>query len=102
MLLNPKQNRYCNSSGYFYTVPGKTMRKVLGKEFEEEPFFKRVFLNMPHKTAIPVSRLKLPVSDLGSEQSYAAFSALLHHFVCPDRGLYLSDVSLVEQEHTKS
>ena len=57
MLLNPKQNRYCNSSGYFYTVPGKTMRKVLGKEFEEEPFFKRVFLNMPHKAAILASLL---------------------------------------------
>ena len=27
----------------------KIKPKVLGKEFEEEPFFKRVFLNIPHK-----------------------------------------------------
>jgi len=34
------------------------MLKVLGKEFEEEPFFKRVFLNITYKTAVRVSRLK--------------------------------------------
>jgi hypothetical protein len=33
------------------------MLKVLGKEFEEEPFFKRVFLNITYKTAVRVSRL---------------------------------------------
>jgi hypothetical protein len=30
------------------------MLKVLGKEFEEEPFFKRVFLNITCKTSIRV------------------------------------------------
>jgi len=28
------------------------MLKVLGKEFEEEPFFKRVFLNIARKSAV--------------------------------------------------
>ncbi|MBQ6170830.1 MAG: hypothetical protein IJK30_12845, partial [Ruminococcus sp.] len=33
------------------------MLKVLGKEFEEEPFFKRVFLNITCKTSIRVPPL---------------------------------------------
>ena len=35
------------------------MLKVLGKEFEEEPFFKRVFLNITCKTSIRVPPLLL-------------------------------------------
>jgi len=33
------------------------MLKVLGKEFEEEPFFKRVFLNITCKSSIRVPPL---------------------------------------------
>ncbi|MBQ6181479.1 MAG: hypothetical protein IJK31_07315, partial [Ruminococcus sp.] len=33
------------------------MLKVLGKEFEEEPFFKRVFLNITCKTSIRATLL---------------------------------------------
>ena len=38
------------------TIAEKTMRKVLGMEFDEEPFFKRVSLNMPHKITIRTSQ----------------------------------------------
>ncbi|WP_303820427.1 hypothetical protein, partial [Ruminococcus flavefaciens] len=55
------------------------MLKVLGKEFEEEPFFKRVFLNITCKTSIRVPPLATAFCDkLFNSYTLCKVSRLIH------------------------
>jgi|UPI00048AA2C9 hypothetical protein len=60
------------------------MLKVLGREFEGEPFFKRVSLNITRKTSVrvsPLSRGAFVLSGWGMQKQQQARGALLLYFL---------------------